>query len=167
MHWTQPLQNPCKLHLGGWLWYNFSWFSCVWVPTAFAHSNWPSMCLGFLLLAAIKLTHSEDSSTFSITLNYAVCWSCSPTLAIMLLMHVALHAPLTLGSVIAWVLHYLSRCPMPSNMPVNLLISSALSCPYGFHCILPRLMIFAAFSPSGKCFGFFFSFSCCANQNEI
>lgn len=114
----------------GWLWYYFPHFSCVWVPRAFAHSDWLSMCLGFLLLAAIKLTHSEDPSTFPITLNYAVCWNYSPTLAIMLLMHVALHAPVTLCSVIAWVLHWLCRCPMPSNMSVNLLISSALSCPY-------------------------------------
>jgi len=56
----------------------------------------------FLLLAAIKLAHSEDSSTFPITLNYAVCWSCSPTLAVMLLTRIALHAPLTsLRSVVA------------------------------------------------------------------
>lgn len=121
-------------------------------------------CVCFLLLVAIKLTHSEDSSTFPITLNCAACWSCPPTLAITLFACTALHAPLALCLVIVWVLHCLSKCPMPHNMSVNLFISSALNWFFcGFHCVLPRLLILVTFSPTAK----WFYFSFCANLNEI
>lgn len=124
----------------------------VCVSQGSVHIQIDSACACFFITCS---NHSEDSSTFPITLNYTVCWSSSPTLALMLTTLVALHASLTLPSVTAWVLKCPSRCPMPSNVPGNLLISSALSL-CGFHYMLPRLTILQFLQLSAPLISVFF-----------